>query len=560
MTNARQLETELFRYACRQDFWTFANYGFGIKNYIRDHPEDNWLSEPVHKRLCDWFGEHVHAWLKSRRGAVRRKKLMIVWPRNFGKTTLITKAGNLWLHLQNPDLATAIDSVTFTKATDFQDAIRDVLDGTNPYAWFRTLYGNWVGSTKWRTGALTHTQRRAAKTEPSFRATSIETGLTGEHPDVVFIDDPVTREKLRDSDTWLRTVDDGIAALIPVIPPTGMVVAIATRYADSDWLGNLMREEGVRSISGHKSRDPDFLITPDGQWDLYLLRARTDLGLPVLPGQWSDQALRDYENKEPIEYAAQMMNEPGEGQHMPLTWAQIETMFCSPRDVPGVMRHSMHLDMAFKDRMRVGLGDYSVIEEWGHDRHGHAWYLDGEQSNKWTSDDFRDKFVAKLTRMLADKHRPFVITYDEEIGGLRGTFKKFLESACHEAGIILPPTMAIKRNRKKDTRLRDAAMYWADGRVHLVRTAGCVRELAGQMARIGVSRRRDLADAAADVFADGVYTPEPKATVVGNYRPHRPWDDEILRPLNKISIDAGRRAYDAMRDAEIHERRDPWAN
>lgn len=539
-----ELERQLWGEACRRRFWTFARRGFGIAPWMVDNPHKLWLTERVHKPLCAWYEWHVRDWLANRRTASRRRKLAIVWPRHFGKTTLITKAGQIWLHLQDPDLATVTYSVTQTRSHEFVTAIRDTLEGANPYAWFPMLYGNWVGGRNWKAGSLTHNHRIThGRSEASFEASSVEVGLTGKHPDAVFIDDPVTIEKLREGEGWLKLVDEGVNALIPVVPKNGLIVACATRYRDYDWLGNLFRDEGVRSLDGMTVRDPDFKLDADGQWDLYLMRARNDLGDPVLPEVWDDQALKDYARKDPMGYAAQMMNEPGEGAHMPVTWAQVEDMVIDVKDLPRDMRYSIHLDAAFKDAARIGRGDYNVIEVWGH-KNGTAYYLDGKRSNEWQPQDFADAFVTTLQGLVAKRARVFVVTYDLETGGLKGSMKLFLMGACHAVGLPLPPTKPMHRNLSKDTRIREAAMYWADGRVKLVRTAPEWRQLASEMVRLGVARTRDMADAAADVFAEGVYTPESTGTHQGSYRPVRPWDEELGAPIRDWSPEFARRVVD----------------
>jgi len=542
-----ELERGLWAEACRRKFWTFARYGFGISNWMNANPHQPWLTERMHRPLCDWFEWHVRDWLATRHKASRRRKLAVIWPRHFGKTTLITKAGQLWCHLQNADLATVTDSVTQTKSYEFMNSIRDTIEGANPYAWFPQLYGSWVGQRNWKLGSLTHNQRIAnARSEASFEASSVEVGLTGKHPDAVFIDDPVTIEKLREGEAWLKLVDDHVNALIPVVPKNGLIVACATRYRDYDWIGRFIKEEGVRSLDGMQLRDPDFKLSRDGQWDLYLMRARTDLGDPVLPEVWDEQALRDYENKDPMGFAGQMMNEPGEGAHMPISWAQVEGMLIEDRELPRTMRYSLHCDAAFKSADKIASGDYSVIQVWGHEpQTGQVYFLGAKRSNVWKAEEFLDAFVATLQGLVAQRKRVFVVTYDEETGGLRGTMQMALMNACHAIGLPLPPCKPMRRNVRKDTRIRDAAMYWADGRVKILRTAPEWRQLASEMVRLGVARTRDMADAAADVFAEGVYKPETTGSSIGNYRPVRPWDEELGTPTGRWSADFVRRVADS---------------
>ena len=98
-------EIELFRNLCRHDFWSFANYAFGIAPYMARKPENRWLSPLVHRPLCMWLETTAREWLKLRHLQTQPKKILIVWPRGFGKTTIVSKAYQLWLHLLDPDLS-----------------------------------------------------------------------------------------------------------------------------------------------------------------------------------------------------------------------------------------------------------------------------------------------------------------------------------------------------------------------------------------------------------------------------------------------------------------------
>ena len=551
-----QIERELWADACRRDFWTFLLYGFGVKHFMEANPDKHWCTVRLHKPLADWYGRHIRDWLATRATRTRRKKLMIVWPRGFGKTTTITKAGNLWLHLQDPDLATAVDSVTQQMSEKFVGVIRDTLEGANPYAWFPLLYGNWVGARLWRNDALTHAMRRAhSRSEPSLEATSVDRGLTGKHPDALFIDDPVTREKLREGDSWLKIVDDHIDALIPVMPPQGLVVASATRYSDIDWLGRLMRDEGVRSIDGMQCRDPFFKLSANGQWDLFLMRARTDLGDPVLPEIWDAQALDDYERKNPYDFAAQMMNEPNEGEHMPVTREQIEHMYVDEKELPSNLRYSIHLDTAFKEREKAGRGDYSVICVWGHQvGTGTVYFVEGRRSNTWGASEYSDQLVSILQDYRMRRKQVFAIT-DETPAGKADTFTLYLMGACHAAGVPMPPFIRITQTTKKTTRIREAAMYWADGRVRLLRNAREVQHLVLEMLRLH-GAHDDMADASASVFHPDVYTAERINLPGGTTNPIvRPWDEFLHTPTRLWTPEQAGQVYDA--DVEREQRYNP---
>ena len=287
------------------------------------------------------------------------------------------------------------------------------------------------------------------------------------------------------------------------------------------------------------------------------MRARNDQGDPVLPEVWDEVALKDYERKNPFDFASQMMNEPGEGEHMPITREQVEQLWVSEAEVPHNMTYSVHCDIAWKSLETLGTGDFNVIQLWGHTR-GDVYYLWGARSNTWRSEDFLDALVACVQRCRKERLRaPFTITIDKPTGGSGDAIANLIWNAFAQAQIVCPPVLQITRTAKKESRIRAAAGYWINGNVRLVRDAPEVEALVLEMVRLGVTQFDDMADAAADVFHADVYTPErvygtdPQPPV-----PRRPYDEILQMPLELVDDEGVRELYDRIveREAAREER------
>jgi hypothetical protein len=541
--------------ACKRSFWHFLLYAFGVKNFMDANPQNQWLTTRIHKPLADFLDKKGKEWMATRATRKTPMKIMVVWPRGCGKTTIVTKAFQLWLHVLDPDLSSTTDSVTTAKSWDFLRTLKEVMSGADGNAWFTRLYGNWYDKDRpWKNGYLIHAKRNTmAKSEASMETTSVERGITGKHPDVLFIDDPVVQEKLVEGGNWHQKTHEHCDAVIPALQPWGMLVASATRYGDDDWLARYIETERVKEIWGMEPKDVE--EHPDGQWILYFLQARDQFGVPVLPEIHSPQWLDEYEKKNPMDFAAQMMNEPGTGEHMPLTREQIEFMWVNMKDVPGNLRISVHCDTAWKDREKIGRGDYNVIQVWGHSRDGsgEVYFLEGHRSNLWRAEEFGDRLVGILQRLRREKRYPFVITDEQSLGGKQGGFELLVETWCAGAGLYAPPLVLINRQgKKKEMRIREAAGYWADGKVRLVRHAPEIEHLVKEMLKVGVSRFDDMADAAADVFNPEVYVPE---RVLGRDHqamvPRRPGDEYLQIPMQLWGDEDVREAYDNQVDKEL---------
>lgn len=549
-------EIALARHVARRSLWYFVNYAFGIRQFMLRHPHKNWLTERIHRPLCDWLQEHMEDWLQTRHLRSTPKKLMVIWPRGFGKTTLVTKAAQTWLHLQDPDLSTIIDSVTKEKSWEFLQAIKHVMDGSDPNAWFTALYGSWKDPRRiWQQDKLIHAHRHDIGAEAtSIICSSVEKGITGKHPDALFIDDPIVQEKLVEGLAWLDKVNKHMDAMIPALQTDGLLVATATRYHDTDWLGTYLRDEGIIDCIGHQPEDIEALARGDqGQWHLFFLQARDAEGRSVLPEAVSDQWLLNYERKNPMDFQAQMMNCPGEGAHMPLTRAKIDQLIVDTKDIPKNLDYSIHCDIAWKDREAVGKGDYNVVQLWGHavDGSGEVYYLEGYRSNTWNPSEFFEVLTSVVANVKHDGGHIRGITFDKPTGGMSTEeLEQTFWNHFAEYKMVCPPVYPISRAGKaKETRIRWAAGYWNNNRVWLKRNAPGLEVLITEMLRIGVSAKDDMADAATDVFYEEIYAPEISGARFGQPPPPvRPMDEELQGPLHLMSDEAIREAYD--RDVE----------
>ena len=175
-----------------------------------------------------------------------------------------------------------------------------------------------------------------------------------------------------------------------------------------------------------------------------------------------------------------MMNEPGQGEHMLLTMEQIAQMYVEPDTVPRNLILTIHIDTAFKTPDRKGQGDESVIECWGHDPRGtgDVYYLEGYGSNAWRIEDFLDELVRLCQRKKRELATIRCITDEREMGGKTGAWTNALTSAFHGAGLVLPPLVLLNRTRsRKHIRIAEAAGFWVDGHVRLVRGAPGITKL-----------------------------------------------------------------------------------
>jgi len=543
-------EAALWADICRESFWWFLQIAWGAAFYMEANPHDRWLTERLHKPICDWLERHARDWEGRRAAGLKeRKKLAVILPRSYGKTVIVTKALTLWAHIRNPNIATYIGSETAEKALDFLRPVKAVLDGSDGFSRFTKLYGNWYNPERlWTHRTLVHAMReQVGRSEPSFDTWGVEQGITGAHPDWGVFDDPISEEKLKDSGAWISSVNTAIAALRPAFRTDSFFVLVGTRYRDNDAIGTYLPMEGVKTWSGMQC--PEARLSPQerGEWDVYYLQALDNNGESTFPEMWPTEELRKYQGSKSIEFASQMMNDPASGEHMVLTMEQVDQLWVEKENLPSYLSYSIHCDTAFKAMARMGRGDESVVVVFGHDMRGNGdvYYIEGYGSNTWRIEEFTDELLKICQNYKRQGKRIRILTDEREMGGKTGTWESWLRSAFAGAGVLMPPFQLLNRSKlKKELRIREAAGFWVDGHVRLIRGAPGVHRLLTQMIRIGVSAHDDWADAAADTFAPEVYkpmlNPERSSGDDGAY-PVQPGDDFLGR---RLTNDAVRKFYD----------------
>ncbi len=538
---------QLLRRRCRDSFWEFLLHGFGAKYNPKGK---RWLDPSIHKPLCDWFETHVKAWIEARRhGKGYPLYLMVLVPRDVGKTTTITQAGLLWIHLLDPDISTYIGSERTEYAVDILEPLKTVLDGADPYSQFAWLYGNWYNPARtWSQKQIVHAARaNLARKEPSFGIWGVEAGITGKHPDVLCLDDPTSYEKMAAVGHWLQIVNSHIDSLIPVLPSDGLLIFVGTRYHDGDHFGVATSKEGIASISGMDY--PGVTATPDGKWHCYFLSARDADGQPSIPSVWPERRLKDYQRKNPLKYSAQVLNDPMNADMNQLPIERLEKYVIDDQNLPKNIRITFHFDTAFKTKEQEARGDYTVLTEMGHslDGTGTVYWLNSFSSNTMKAEEFRDLLLTRYQYYKAQGKRVSMMT-DEALVGKSEIWNVAIKSWFANINQPAPPLETLHRGaKKKMSRHMDAAQFILDGKVFF-RDKGQDRAiLFEQLSKMGVSIYDDHIDSFSDAFHPVCYTMMHRSSALSQTAPDEmahPWDsylkgnyaDAIQRDIDNLGL------------------------
>jgi len=510
-----QAEIELLRHFCRVDFWTFFLYAFGAGLNPRAR---RWVKYELHYPIAQWFQEHVDQWFHWRRNGVGRKKnLAILVHRRIGKTTQITRAGQLWLHVRDPESATATGSENLILSGKMLDAMKAVIDGSDPHALFTKLFGNWATDARsWTGKQVVHVARRnTSRQDPSLSTFAVETSIVGSHPDAVFYDDPISYEAIQKDTGWISTVVDQASSLFPALESDALIVWIGTRYSSMDHFGSTMVDEGVADVTG-MARESGFDINPDGIWHVYFLAGRDMDGKPTTPHIWPEGEMKRYEKLKPLRFAAQVLNNPQESETNPITADQIKQCVVKKDEVPwGMLSYAITCDTAFATGAKQVGKDETVMIVHGYPRDGSGlvYVIEGYGSKTWRAEDFAKLLVSTVQRYRRQGKRITAIT-DERETSKHGSWKIALQNYFADSNEPMPAFHQFDRwkMQSKRDRIHGATMFWVDGRVKIIENAPGSRELMAQLSQVGEimsnpKMKNDWVDAHADAFEYPIYQP-----------------------------------------------------
>jgi hypothetical protein len=505
-------ERDFWRHRCLDSFWHFFKYAYGYDiNPKGGAGTHDWLKEETHKPACDWFEKHALEWLHTRKvGKGKVKKLICVVPRDWGKTTLFAQAGQAWLHLHDPELATYTGCETITRAREVLNGIKSVISGDDPYSRFAWLYGK-QGPTprrKWKVdGIVTASRTNLTRRDDSYGIWAVQSGMVGLHPDGGFFDDPNTYERMDRHSDWLDIVWSHMSTLIPVFQSDAFWMLTATRYGDGDHIGRCVERGGVKSMTGMAM--PGVTIEPDGIWDVFFLDAiDTKTNSLVMPQIWDWERIKTFERENSVRYWAQVRNNPTQNPYNVLPLSVAERLIIDPEKVSyRSLRVSLHLDTAFKNPRRRNRGDYSVVAAAGHEnKTGRVIFLGSKVSREWDSEQFAAELISSVKYWRSVAARVSCMTDEQDIGGKPGVWQAFLLTKFRQAGVEMPELILLDRDSKrKEEHLAQAAALWRDGKMALLKDALNVDMLIEQMTKIGMSDHDDVADAVKDCFNHRVY-------------------------------------------------------
>lgn len=465
-------------------------------------------------------------------------------PRGTGKTTLGTVAHAIQLACANPNIAILIANERQETADGFLAAIKAHFE-TNEF--LRALFPEVIppdfAKTTWAASKAT-LQRTSHRPEPTFQTIGVGGTVTGTHPDIIIVDDPISKEAMENArvGAWqiMERVNRWVNALKLLLNqqarPFPWIRINGTRW----WQGDTY--EYAEKTFGYGEEKRRYLLRaklPTGAHvsrevyrvgDLAVYRAAAiEEGAAIYPDIWPLDALAKLRADDPELFSCNMMNDPTDAAVRTFQDAWLRyydradpTLLCYRRD-DGTMRYVhesdlrkvMVVDPAFT---AGGAGARAALVVTGTDADtGKQLVLEARAERA----EPRDLAIDILN--LAKKHRLSTI-YIESVAQ-QIAFLQFVQAEARTRGLAIAVEAVRPGGRNKDLRIEALAAYFKAGQILVHRShLDLLQEFAAF--RPG-ARFKDLLDALA--YCAEKWTPVSPANASASRRSESQLDSYYAR-------------------------------
>lgn len=169
--------------------------------------------------------------------SVRPRKL-IVMPRGTFKSSLASVAYPIWRLIRDPNLRILLDSELYTNSKNLLREIKLHLIKDR----MAELFGEFPTKHTWNEGEITIAQRSEVLKEASITCTGIGAEKTGQHYDLIIMDD-MNSPSNSNTPEGCKKVIDHYKYMNAILEPHGVLVIVATRYNAEDLPGHCLRNE-----------------------------------------------------------------------------------------------------------------------------------------------------------------------------------------------------------------------------------------------------------------------------------------------------------------------------
>ena len=517
-----------------RSLWYFNTEVLGVSSEVAP-----FMADPAVKQYLEEVGKEILDWRQNRHLQPSFRKMLVVVPRETMKTTCVTEGGILWANCLDHNIGCILSSANFEGlAVPMAGIVKDHWEQNEKLnSWFGPFWKQRHGKT-WSSSFMNTAARTQPQTTPSLFVTSVKTGGTSKHADLVILDDPITKEMVEEfGNGWYDKVWTHYESLKFVVKKDGLLIVVMTRYGEGDFVGQVIEKEIKPVVServqpgaprGELPTDFDkywWKYAPLAGWKVVLRHGEYDshgnrtITFPVV---WPQERIDEVKLSSPVFAATQINNMPAKRDDNPITDEQIARIWCTADEIPQSFRSLVLLcDWAWKDPevYMKARGDYNVIFAVGLDYSGGVWLLKGWHSRTATQAKCGEKLV-EFWQWAESQDRTFqTMVWDKPRAGVSDeSIRAWATGVLHSAGYAPYQILTVTNpgnkvgGEGKWAKIMASNAMWQEfpPRVHILRGVQGGRELTEQMCQQTIAYYDDHADAFANVWHKQIYQPGKK--------------------------------------------------
>lgn len=432
-------------------FWDFSKDVLGWPD----------INISLHKDLASWVIDN------------KGKRRLILIPRGHLKSSLITVGYALWKIAQNPEVRILISNATYSMATNFLYQIKNVLQRNDK---FKELFGDFAQEAdSWRENQIIISKQGWRAKEPTITVYGVGGSLTGQHYDVILLDDVVNRDTITSKDQIDKTINF-YKDCLDVLEPGGELIAIGTRWHQSDLYGWILDPDNgiIQSFATY------IKTAYEGDWGT---------GRIIFPEKFNWKHLEQLKREEgPTHFSAQYMNDPVPEENATFKKSMIQ--YYHEDDLRGLhVNNFITVDPAISEAKESdynALVTVSVTED-------NRWYIREIVREKFTPSQLMDEIF-----YLYEKYRPLEIGI--ELIAFQKALQYIMDDEMKKRNKFLPrKELKPDRNEPKELRIKGLEPRYAARTIYHLRPDGRnnVDYLEDELLRFPKGKHDDIIDALA---------------------------------------------------------------
>lgn len=303
-----------YRQLALEDLFWFCSFvlGYGERIPMREH---------MHRAFCRFVERRTG---EPALDTARYRKIMM--PREIGKTSILTQGYTIQQLCRDSELSIMIANEKEQNAKDFLAAIKWQFESNELLrALFPEVVPQDLNDTTWSASRIT-VNRKSGRKEPSIFVIGVGGTVTGLHPDLIIVDDMISREAsenaragswqiMHATNRWINQLD----MLVNKNHPHAEITWVGTRWYFDDCYDHLEKAFGygehpvIYNIRTKLPNGETQMIPVSRMGELAVFsRAGIENGHASFPEIWSMERMAQSRLRDEVLFAANVMNNPSD--------------------------------------------------------------------------------------------------------------------------------------------------------------------------------------------------------------------------------------------------------